>query len=140
MSATSGDPGGPDDVDARFRSIIDAEFGPEAPTAHAPAPAPRASSEPFNLARALDEVTPDEVADPFEPPAGEPMPALRGRVLVGVVMLVTSLTIVLLALFGVALPRYVGPAAVACFGGGLAILLVSLPKGPRDPWDDGTRV
>ena len=97
MSATSGDPGGPDDVDARFRSIIDAEFGPEAPTAHAPAPAPRASSEPFNLARALDEVTPDEVADPFEPPAGEPMPALRGRVLVGAVMLVIAGLLLIIA-------------------------------------------
>ena len=43
-------------------------------------------------------------------------------------------------LAGIDLPRWVGWLMVAWFVGGFVYLVHQMPREPRDPWDDGSRV
>lgn len=143
-------PTGPhdDDVDARFRRIIDAEFGqpdglpsgtrPQPPTAIPTVP--RGAGEPFNLARALDEAVPDAPDEPFEPPAAEPVRLPSGRAGAGLALVTAAMAVWVLTSLTDRLPPWTGVAAALAFAAGLALLLSSLPRAGRDPWDDGTRV
>jgi Flp pilus assembly protein protease CpaA len=41
---------------------------------------------------------------------------------------------------GIGLPSLVGYALVASFIGGFVYLVVQMPRGPHDPFDDGARI
>ena len=43
-------------------------------------------------------------------------------------------------LFSFGLPGLVGWALVAWFVGGFLYLVREMPRAPRDPWDDGSRI
>lgn len=143
-------PTGPhdDDVDARFRRIIDAEFGQpddlpptprQRPGAATPT-TPGTTGEPFNLARALDEAVPDAPDEPFEPPVAEPVRLPSGRAGAGLALVTAAMAVWVLTSLTDRLPPWTGVAAALAFAAGLAVLLSSLPRAGRDPWDDGTRV
>ncbi len=79
--------------------------------------------------------------DRFVPPDPGPLPVPapdRGIAWIGVfgapVLLLVSL------LLGIDLPRWVGWLMVAWFVGGFVYLVRNMPREPRDPWDDGSRV
>ncbi|GAA1388026.1 hypothetical protein [Luteococcus peritonei] len=99
-------------------------------------------AEPFNLSRAMEQASGDEPDEPFVPPSPSPLPRPRGAVLVGSLLLGAGILLGLLGLLGLdlGLGRHWGRWAVAAFAVGLAVLLLNLPRTPRDPWDDGARV
>jgi hypothetical protein len=41
---------------------------------------------------------------------------------------------------GIHIPSLVGYLLVGSFVGGFAYLVVQMPRGPHDPWDDGARI
>ncbi len=41
---------------------------------------------------------------------------------------------------GIGLPRLLAYGLVAAFVGGFVYLVWRMPRGPRDPWDDGAKV
>ena len=92
-------------------------------------------------------VPPDESTDPsndadrFVPPVPPPLPhttpdryAAWGGVLGAPVMLVLAL------LLGVHPPTWLGGLMVVGFVGGFVYLVFQMPRGPRDPGDDGARL
>lgn len=96
--------------------------------------------------QAHDEPAPDrdEVAevDRFRPPTPPPLPRprtwQRGVAWTGV--LVVPLLALVIALFSLYVMPLLGWALVAWFVGGFGYLVSEMPRSPRDPWDDGSRV
>lgn len=90
-----------------------------------------------------DEPTPAyaEDADTYVPPPPPPLPIPepdRGIAWMGVI---GSPVLLLLSLvLGIGLPSWVGYLMIAWFVGGFCYLVARMPKEPRDPWDDGSRV
>lgn len=86
----------------------------------------------------------DEVAevDRFRPPAPPPLPRprtwQRGVAWTGV--FVAPLLALVIAMFSVYVTPLLGWALVAWFVGGFGYLVMEMPRSPRDPWDDGSRV
>lgn len=89
------------------------------------------------------ELDPDDerYVPPPPPPLPRPAPArllawigvLGAPVAVLVLITVTKIT-------GNGFPGWVIGVLVAAFLGGFAYLLLTMPREPRDPWDDGARV
>lgn len=133
----------PRDVDARFHEIMDSAFGPDGwPEPSSPAPQ-RPTATPrddFNLTEAMARVTPDDPAEPFVPEDPAPLPRPRGRAALGAALLAFSLLVAVAAMAGVQVGFWWGRLAVLTFAGGLVVLFTALPRRPRDPWDDGTRL
>ena len=46
----------------------------------------------------------------------------------------------LIAIFSIYTPSIVGWALIAWMVGGFLYLVFDMPSGPRDPWDNGSRV
>lgn len=135
---------GEDDV---WRSIVEnfgerAELDPEDVPPPVPPPAVARRVEP----EAVDEVedrepTYAEDLDTFVPPEPEPFPLPepdRGIAWIGVIGSPLLLLVSLVA--GLDLPDWVGYLMVAWFVGGFCYLVARMPREPRDPWDDGSRV
>ncbi|MGO4956454.1 hypothetical protein ACTQ49_04130 [Luteococcus sp. Sow4_B9] len=120
---------GDDDLDARFRSIMDEEFG------RSPAPDP----EPFNMMKAMDEVEPDAPDDPFVAPQPLPRPISTPGFLVSSLLLSFSTLVMLGAVFGAPVHNLTGWAVVT-FVLGMVVAWRSLPKQPQDLDDDGAQV
>ena len=128
-----------DSDDDAWRSIIDnygdrADLGPE-PEAE---PRPQRHELP-------DE--PDELFEPardperFVPPAPPPVPRPTPDRLVAWLGLFGAPMVLLAALvLNLHLPSWVGYLLVVWFVGGFAYLVVQMPRGPRDPGDDGARI
>ena len=97
----------------------------------------------------VDQATPVErpVTSPiddeerFVPPPPPPLPRPDNKRLAAWVGVfgVPSLLLICLV-FGIGLPALLSYALVAWFVGGFTYLVLLMPKGPRDPDDDGARV
>ena len=86
----------------------------------------------------------DDVAevDRFQPPVPPPVPLPRTwqrRAAWGGVFVAPVLAL-LLALLRVQLPALLGWGLVGWFVGGFLYLVATMPRTPREPWDDGSRV
>lgn len=152
MSAT-------DDTEARFRAIMDAEFGPEQgktdargesgelprTTRATPAPSrpesPRGGSRPgtgprdgFSMTAAMDAAVPDVPDEPFVPPRPRPVEMPKVPFLASSLLMSFAVVVLLGAIFGAEVGSLVG-WAVGAFLIGLVVALVSLPK-EREPLDD----
>lgn len=106
-------------------------------------------AEPAPAAEQVDEPAPEpdeppeliESEEPFVPPDPGPFPFPapdRGLAWLGVfgapaILLFTVVT-------GVRLPEWAGWLMVAAFIGGFCYLVFSMPRTPREPWDDGAEV
>ena len=119
--------------DELWRSIVD-NYGERAELAEeetaAPHPAP-----------ALNEASADEQEERFVPPAPPPLPHPDNKRLLawaGVLGVPVLLLVLVLASFRP--PTLVSYALVAWFVGGFAFLVLQMPRGPRDPEDDGARL
>lgn len=83
----------------------------------------------------------DAPEERFHPPPPPPLPrphGLRGAAWVGV--LGAPLLLLAFTLASIGLPSLVAYALVAVFVAGFTYLVLTMPRGPRDPWDDGARV
>ncbi|MDN4163476.1 hypothetical protein [Nocardioides abyssi] len=109
---------------------------PDRPTAFAGASAydvPLPQDPESDLARSADE----RFVPPVPPPVPRPR-GLRGAAWLGVF---GAPAVLLLALvLSIGLPRFVSLLLVASFVAGFVFLVVQMPRGPRDPWDDGAQV
>lgn len=140
-----------DDEDDVWRAIVE-NYGerptldddpPAEPVAEAPAepvgqPSP-AYAVPLPEGPDSDLARSDE--DRFVPPTPPPVPrprGLRGAAWVGVFGGPAVLLVALV--LGIGLPRFVSLVLVAGFVVGFLYLVIQMPRGPRDPWDDGAQV
>lgn len=92
-------------------------------------------------ADAGDVFTGDVEEEGYVPPPPPPLPTVapdRGLAWAGVF---GSPTVLLIALiFGISLPSWLGYLLIAGFVGGFLYLVVTMPREPRDPFDDGAQV
>jgi hypothetical protein len=131
------------DDDEAWRSIVDnygerAEVEPDPPvpdegtdawSARATEP-PRSWEQPFPDS--------DRSEDRFVPPPPPPLPRPRRDRLFAWLGVFGSPAILLLCLvLGIDLPKLLAYALVAAFVGGFLYLVWLMPRGPRDPDDDG---
>lgn len=92
-----------------------------------------------------DIVEPEPAAEPaeerFVPPPPPPLPRPEPRRAVAWTGVFGAPAILLLLLvLGVSLPALLDYALVAWFVGGFVYLVATMPSGPRDPGDDGSRI
>lgn len=137
----------PDDVDARFRALIDAEYGAALPVDDAdidPDDAevvPPRPVIPFSALPTPRSWTPPEEPDePFVPPPVAPAPPLSTPALGAVVLLVAATVIGILMVARVSLPWWVQAAGLVCFFAGAALAFSRLPRDRRQDPDDGAVV
>lgn len=129
------------DEDELWRSIVD-NYGdrpdltdeePSPPDAPASLSTPSASPAPAP--------TPTHEDERFVPPPPPPLPRPETKRLVAWIGIFgVPVLLVLCLIFGIGLPALVSYALVAWFVGGFSYLVLLMPKGPRDPDDNGARV
>ncbi|MBC2933485.1 hypothetical protein [Nocardioides sp. zg-1228] len=96
--------------------------------------------------RDVDEVERREQAiaraEQFKPPPAPPFPVPRTwqRGLAWAGVFVSPVVALVIGLFSFYVAPLVGWALVGWFVGGFVYLVLDMPKAPRDPWDDGSRV
>jgi hypothetical protein len=120
---------------------------PESPSPAAPAspPSPSSADLPEHL-RDDDEVELREQAiaksERFRPPPAPPFPVPRTwqRGLAWSGVFVAPLIALVIGLLSIYVHPLVGWVLVGWFVGGFAYLVLEMPKSPRDPWDDGSRI
>ena len=122
--------------DEAWRAIVD-NYGDRAELDPAEVPAPEPAPDPFavpaELSAAFDE-------DRFVPPPPPPLPSVPRDRMLAWIGLFGSPTVLLTALvFGIHLPALIGYLLVGAFIGGFVYLVVQMPRGPHDPYDDGAR-
>lgn len=133
------------DEDELWRSIVDnygdrPDLTDEDVASLAPAGAPAAAPESDRPSVDDGDAETDE-AEAFVPPQPPPVPLPRGpRLAAWGGVLLGPLLMLLAALTRVTLPPVVGLAVVAWVVGGFAYLVATMPRGPRDPGDDGAVV
>ena len=123
--------------DEAWRAIVD-NYGdrPELDPAEAPAtePTPDPVAIPVELTSTYDD-------DRFVPPPPPPLPYVPRDRMLAWTGLFGAPTVLLTALvLGIRLPSLIGYLLVAAFIGGFVYLVVQMPRGPRDPYDDGARI
>lgn len=142
--------------DEAWRSIVEnfgerAELDDEPDSSSTASPEPPTGQDPYGWAVAPEPDEPAELAEPapayvededtYVPPEPPPLPVPepdRGIAWAGVVG--APLLLLVSLLFSIGLPSWVGYLMVAWFVGGFCYLVARMPKEPRDPWDDGSRV
>jgi hypothetical protein len=146
-------PRDPDDTptdpsEAAWKAIVE-NYGERADLSDDPAPEPPAapaSTAPFNgrfgnLTEGLGDAEEPAEEESFEPPPPPPLPRTTPDRLAAWLGVFGAPAILLTALIlGITLPSIIGYALVAAFVGGFVYLVVRMPRGPRDPWDDGAQV
>jgi hypothetical protein len=104
-----------------------------------PAPEPVEHDEPEDTADDADDVP---AVDRFRPPPPPPFPTprtwQRGVAWAGI--LLTPALALVIGLFSIHVAPLVGWALVAWFVGGFGYLVRHMPRAPREPWDDGSRI
>ena len=87
------------------------------------------------------ELDPAYDAERFVPPPPPPLPQVPRDRMVAWVGLFGSPAILLSALVaGIGIPTLLAYLLVASFIGGFLYLVIQMPRGPHDPWDDGARL
>jgi hypothetical protein len=89
-----------------------------------------------------DEAGAREAAEErFVPPPPPPLPRVApDRLLAWSGVFGTPLVLLIAVILGVHLPAWLGYLLVAGFVGGFGYLVTRMPRGPRDPMDDGARL
>jgi len=138
----------PDNEDEAWRSIVEhygdrADVDPEGS-------GPLAFPDPDDDLDDLDGPAPEPLVDTtrdvweaerFVPPPPPPLPKVPRDRLVAWTGVFGSPTVLLVCLVvGIHLPALVGYALIGGFVGGFLYLVVQMPRGPRDPFDDGARL
>lgn len=131
-----------DSEDEAWRAIVE-NYG-DRPELDEPSPEPAPSSPSWRDAYPDDEPLDREAGDPgerFVPPPTPPLPRPpRDRFLAWLGLFGSPTVLLVCLVTGVQLPSLLAYALVAAFVGGFLYLVVKMPRGPRDPWDDGAQV
>ncbi len=127
--------------DAAWREII-ANYGDRPvldPDAAAQAAAPEPRDEPDHHPELATEDT--WLDDSFVPPPPPPLPRLpRDRLLAWAGVFLSPLILLVATVFQLHLPTLVAWLLIGSFLGGFGYLVSQMPRGPRDPFDDGARL
>ena len=103
-------------------------------------PEPRRTVEPT---ASWDDPYPDSnwSTDRFVPPPPPPLPAPTiDRLFAWLGVFGSPVVLLVCLVFGIALPHLVAYLLVAAFVGGFLYLVIQMPRGPRDPDDDGAQI
>ena len=125
--------------DEAWRAIVEnygdrAELDPAEPAAEPEPPAP----DPFAVPA---ELVPSDDEDRFVPPPPPPLPQVpRDRMLAWVGLFGSPALLLTALVLGIGIPSLIGYLLIAAFVGGFLYLVVQMPRGPHDPWDDGARL
>lgn len=126
----------PDSEDDAWRSIVD-NYGERAdvdPDELPAAPTP-VGAEPTK------QREPGWEEDRFVPPPPPPLPRVaRDRMLAWAGLFGSPALLLTAVVLSVHLPSWIGYLLVAWFIGGFLYLVVQMPRGPRDPGDDGAQL
>jgi hypothetical protein len=129
------------DTEAAWRHIVD-NYGERAvvePGEYAEAPVIR-RPEPIDPLD-LDEDEEDLDEDGFVPPAPPPLPRTTpARLAAWLGVLGVPAVVVVLLVTGLHTPALLGWGLITAFVGGFGYLVATMPREPRDPWDDGSRI
>jgi hypothetical protein len=126
-------------VDNYGERVLDDEAEPSA----RPEPEHRRSIESDEPARSWDDVYVDSdwSTDRFVPPPPPPLPSPpTDRMLAWLGVLGAPVVLVVCLVLAIDLPRIVAYLLVAGFLGGFLYLVLRMPRGPRDPDDDGAQL
>ena len=140
-----------DAAERAWQEIVD-NFGERADLDDEPTPpaATGTSAAPFGgrfgdpgafIAEPRDVAGPDPEDDGYEPPPPPPLPHVapdRGLAWAGVFG--APAVLLLVTVLQVSVPAWLGYLMVAAFVGGFGYLVATMPREPRDPWDDGAQV
>jgi len=139
----------PDSDDDAWRAIVE-NYGdrPEVERDTAPVEEPAAAWSSYDDEDADDADTDDAAAyhvrddeDRFVPPPPPPLPRTTpDRVAAWLGVFASPAVLLVSLVFGLHLPGFLGFLLVAGFVGGFLYLVAQMPRGPRDPWDDGSRL
>lgn len=132
--------------DAAWRSIVDnygdrADLGPEVTpdpfdTADDDAPYDIAAEEPAWFSAPLEDPE-----DRYVPPPAPPLPhPTKDRLAAWLGVFGAPAVLLVCLVAGIDLPSLLAYALVAAFVGGFGYLVWQMPRGPRDPFDDGAQV
>ena len=136
------------DEDAAWREIV-ANYGERAslespsPETLPPPSAPQDSGTPAHDEPGQPEEAPkpEPAAERFHPPPPPPLPRPRGlRGLAWLGLAGAPILLLLSVLTGTGLPRMLSGTLAVIFLAGFGYLVWTMPRGPRDPGDDGARV
>ena len=127
-------------TDEAWRSIVE-HYGDRPALEPEPDPLPEVALPPFD--EDLDD-EPDEPAYDSErfvppPPPPRPRPTPR-RAAAWAGVFVAPILLLVLLVFGIGTPALVDLVLLGWFVGGFVYLVATMPRAPRDPWDDGSRV
>ncbi len=137
-----------DNDDEAWRAIVEnfgerAEVEPDPEPEAAPAPAAPTSDLPSTSEPGWEDpyVDTDWSSDRFVPPPPPPIPTTTRDRMAAWIGIFGSPTVLLVCLvLGIDLPALLAYLLVAGFVGGFLYLVFLMPRGPRDPDDDGARV
>jgi hypothetical protein len=127
--------------DEAWRAIVDnygerARIEPDEVPPTEPAADPHA--DPYADPAELTQTHEDER---FVPPPPPPLPHVpRDRLLAWSGLFGAPAVLLTALVLGIGLPPLVGYALVASFIGGFVYLVIQMPRGPHDPYDDGARI
>lgn len=120
------------------RVLADEDDAPEA-EAHEQDPEQEQYGEPLDEPR--KQPASHEAEDRFVPPPPPPLPRpTTDRLLAWLGVLGSPVVLLACVLAGISLPPLLAYGLVAAFVAGFVYLVVRMPRGPQDPWDDGARV
>ena len=125
------------------RADLDPDPDPPQEPRSEPAPPPAAPRAAPRAAASWDEeyVDSDWSTDRFVPPPPPPVPTTSKDRMAAWLGIFGSPAILLVCLvLAIDLPRLIAYALVAAFVGGFLYLVFQMPRGPRDPDDDGARI
>ena len=124
--------------DAAWREIV-ANYGDRPAVDPDAVPAP----QPAEQGDAYPELATGEtfLEERFVPPPPPPLPRLPfDRLLAWSGVFVSPLILLVATVFQVHLPTIVAWLLIGGFLGGFGYLVAQMPRGPRDPYDDGARL
>lgn len=128
------------DVDRALRDIVE-HYGERARVEPEARPEPVAPEPPDPYAVEAPAPVPDPPEERFVPPPPPPLPRIEPRRrLAWLGLFGAPLLLLLLTVTGWSPPRLIVYALVAAFVGGFVYLVAAMPRGPRDPGDDGAVV
>ena len=95
-----------------------------------------------DLGEPLEVVDRDEWLDErFVPPAPPPLPRVpKDRLAAWTGVLASPILLLLATVLRIPLPTMVAWLLIGSFLGGFGYLVAQMPRGPRDPFDDGARL